>query len=138
MEPSRQHEAVPSIEQAPSLPVGGENLATQNHEIGTENRIERAPEVGQVQAEISQIAMPALPSPIISDSAATGTQPQADNGIPLVANDEDLIEKEWVEKAKSIIASTKDDPYRREQEINRLQIEYLRKRYGREVGNSGD
>jgi len=53
---------------------------------------------------------------------------------PLVANDDDLIEKEWVDKAKRIIIDTKDDPYRREQEVSRLQADYLRKRYGRELG----
>jgi len=106
--------------------------------LSSENRAEKAPELGQVQAEISQIAMPSLPSPVVVDPATAITQPQADDSNPIVANDEDLIEKEWVDKAKGIIAATKDDPYRREQEINRLQIDYLRKRYGREVGNAGD
>jgi len=138
MEPSKQHEAAPSLEQVPSLTMGGENLSAQNHELSSENRAEKAPELGQVQAEISQIAMPSLPSPVVVDPATAITQPQADDSNPIVANDEDLIEKEWVDKAKGIIAATKDDPYRREQEINRLQIDYLRKRYGREVGNAGD
>ena len=53
-------------------------------------------------------------------------------------NEDDLIEKEWVDKAKRIIADTRDDPYKREKEISKLQIEYIRKRYGREIGDSGD
>jgi hypothetical protein len=52
----------------------------------------------------------------------------------MVANDDDLIEKEWVDKAKKIIVETKDDPYRREQEVGRLQADYLYKRYGRKLG----
>ena len=44
----------------------------------------------------------------------------------------------WVDKAKKIIAETKDDPYRREREVSKLQIEYIRRRYGREIGDSGD
>lgn len=55
----------------------------------------------------------------------------ADNDIPLTAADDELIEKEWVEKAKDIIAKTKNDPYKRELEIGKLQIAYLSKRYGR-------
>jgi len=137
MEPSRQHEAVPGIEQAPTHTVGQESLSAQNPEFTTESRVEKAPELGQVQAEISQIAMPSLPTPVVATDA-TSSQPQADDSSPLVAGDDDVIEKEWVEKAKSIIAATKDDPYRREQEISRLQIDYLRKRYGREIGNAGD
>lgn len=110
----------------------GEQLAT-NPEVGTE----RPPEIGAVQAEVAQIAMPALPTPIVSvsdDAAAVG----AATDDALVAADVDLIEKEWVDKAKKIIASTKDDPYRREQEISKLQIEYVRKRYGRIIGDTGE
>ena len=58
----------------------------------------------------------------------------SDDDLPVIANDDDLIEKEWVDKAKKIIAETKDDPYKREQEVNRLQADYLRKRYGKELG----
>jgi len=63
-------------------------------------------------------------------------QVPAVDDLPVVANDDDLIEKEWVEKAKKIIVETKDDPYRREQEVGRLQADYLYKRYGRKLGAS--
>lgn len=62
--------------------------------------------------------------------------PPSDDANPVVASDDDLIEKEWVDKAKKIIAETRDDPYRREQEVSKLQADYLRKRYGREIGIS--
>ncbi len=54
---------------------------------------------------------------------------------PLVAADEDLIEKEWVDKAKSIIKGTTDDPHARTAQVNELQREYLQKRYGKVVGS---
>ena len=56
--------------------------------------------------------------------------------MPLVASDDDLIEKEWVDKAKRIVSETKDDPYRREAEVGKLQVDYLQKRYGKELGMS--
>lgn len=136
MEP-RQHEGPVGIEQAPLRAGGGESLSSIAAEVSPERTQETRPELGQVQAEISQIAMPALPVPVPSADDSTALQlPGATT--PLVASDDDLIEKEWVDKAKSILAATKDDPYRREQEISRLQIEYIRKRYGRVVGDSGD
>ncbi len=52
---------------------------------------------------------------------------------PVVAADEDLIEKEWVEKAKKVIAETKHDPYLQEQAVSRLQADYLQKRYNKTV-----
>lgn len=134
MEP-RQHEVVSNVEQAPVQPGVGERVA-QGYELSTDSHAEKAPEVGQVQAEISQLAMPSLPMPVIA--APTAAQGQVSNATPLAASDDDLIEKEWVDKAKSIIAATKDDPYRREQEINTLQIEYIRKRYGRTIGDAGN
>jgi hypothetical protein len=82
--------------------------------------------------------MPTLPAPVVTTPQDTGQAASDDSGAPIVANDDDLIEKEWVDKAKQIISETKDDPYRREREINKLQIEYIRRRYGREIGDSGD
>ena len=108
----------------------GEQLS-QGFEVAQDNR----PEVGAVQAEVAQIAMPALPTPVVTtdDSGAS-----TDDASLLIADDVDLIEKEWVDKAKKILAETKDDPHRREREISKLQVEYIRKRYGRVIGDAGD
>lgn len=73
-----------------------------------------------------------LPTPVQKVVEDTSNVTVVDD-TPLVAGDDDLIEKEWVDKAKQIIERTKDDPYRREQEVARLQAEYLNKRYGKEL-----
>lgn len=86
----------------------------------------------QPPAASVQPASIALPTPVTPVADDTTTQ-QADD-LPAVAADEDLIEKEWVDKAKKIIADTRDDPYRREREVGRLQADYLKKRYGKELG----
>jgi hypothetical protein len=52
---------------------------------------------------------------------------------PATASDEEVIEKEWVDKAKKIITQTKDDPYKQEKEVSKLQADYLKKRYGKEI-----
>ncbi len=74
-----------------------------------------------------------LPIPTVTDDSAAPLQ--ADD-TPLVAGDDDLIEKEWVEKAKKIIVATRDDPHRRELEVGMLQADYLFKRYGKDLGAS--
>lgn len=79
---------------------------------------------------------PVFTTPTVPQPVAAPQQLAANDDLPLVANDDDLIEKEWVDKAKKIIVETKDDPYKREQEVGRLQADYLRKRYGRELGAS--
>jgi hypothetical protein len=62
---------------------------------------------------------------------APGKPTQDDN--PAMADDVDVIEKEWVEKAKKIVSSTKEDPHKQEKEVSKLQADYLKKRYGKQV-----
>lgn len=77
-------------------------------------------------------------------SAPVPTLPKADPGLdqhppkppasgPAIADDVDVIEKEWVQKAKTIVSEHKHDPYTQEKETSRLQADYLKKRYGKEV-----
>jgi hypothetical protein len=51
----------------------------------------------------------------------------------LMADDADLIEKEWVDKAKAIVLHTKDDPYKQNQEMNKVKADYLKKRYNKDL-----
>lgn len=82
----------------------------------------------------------AFPQPIApvvpAQQPVPTTVTQNDNladSTPLTAADEDLIEMEWVHKAKKIVSETKTDPYLQEREVSKLQASYLHKRYGKEV-----
>jgi hypothetical protein len=119
---------IPNPETTPEAPVW-------TPEQGQSSGAERAPEhAAQAQASMAaQAASPVTlptPVPIANDDAA---QAAADD-TPAVAADEDLIEKEWVDKAKKIITDTRDDPAAREKQVGRLQADYLKKRYGKELG----
>lgn len=95
-----------------------------------EQAAEAEPRVEMPPQDTTPAPIISLPTPVpIADNDAA-----SDDDTPLTAADEDLIEKEWVDKAKKIIIATKDDPYRREQEVGKLQAEYLKKRYGKEIG----
>lgn len=109
-------------------------------ETNAESAVEKSAEKFEVRSE----ANAAVSDAIITTIAATTDEPlQAStvsvdgittvSGIPSVAADEDLIEKEWVDKAKKIISDTKEDPYTRDEEVSKLQVEYIKKRYGRSV-----
>lgn len=114
-------------EYAPSLP-NPEKLSEQKNEA-LDVRSEQQSVGAASQAAVLPSVQP--PVPVATDDSNT-----AGKALPLVAADDDLIEKEWVEKAKAVIAETKDDPYRREEEVSKLQVDYLRKRYGKELGSS--
>lgn len=115
----------------------------QNVEYRQENSIESSPELSSELAskraegiaDSSSGLLVPLPMPVVSSVQINNdaTTTSATN-FPLIANDDDLIEKEWVDRAKKIISQTKDDPYRREQEVGKLQIDYIKKRYGRDIG----
>lgn len=52
---------------------------------------------------------------------------------PAIADDVDLIEKEWVNKISETIQKTKGDPYERARQLALLKSEYLQKRYQKTI-----
>jgi hypothetical protein len=100
--------------------------------------LERFEQAAETRAAIADNGLTTtLPVPVIGDLPTDDTASLGNQGIsgsPVIAGDDDLIEKEWVDKAKKIVAETKDDPYRREEQVSKLQADYIKKRYGRELG----
>jgi len=114
----------PNIERAPVLPTPERGIET-----GAERREQAAePSIAPAAAGLTTM----LPTPVLADVSTV--DPIVASDSPIVAGDDDLIEKEWVEKAKKIVEETRDNPYRREQAVSQLQKDYLMKRYGRELG----
>lgn len=105
-----------------STPEKGLDRNAEHYEQVTENR------ATSVDASVISTI---LPPPVITDDQIIN---QATSIVgPVVAADDDLIEKEWVDKAKKIIADTQNDPYQREELVGQLQRDYVKKRYGREL-----
>ncbi|MDQ5972660.1 MAG: hypothetical protein QG553_819 [Patescibacteria group bacterium] len=91
-------------------------------------------------------APPAQADPATAAAALPGTDPIASlipdlaASAPTVAvtddalaDDGDLIEKEWIQKAKSIVERTRNDPYHQNLEINKVKKDYIQKRYNKNV-----
>lgn len=108
--------------------------------------VEGAPESGGVEVAGSKEnsappaqAAPAMPMPQVPvlppPQAITPSSPPdtTSNSNPLVAADEEVLEKEWVDRAKKVVNQTKDDPYAQEKEVSKLQADYLKKRYGKDI-----
>ena len=57
--------------------------------------------------------------------------------LPVEANDTDLIEKEWVNVLQDIVRHTSEDPFTQQNEISRLKVDYMKKRYNRDVKHGG-
>ncbi len=123
----RQEIVVPEQEVEPQV-IQPEKQSPRHERVG-----EAAPRVAPTQQAQTTLVNP--PQPIGDDSAGSTTQ---DDTIPVVAADDDNIEKEWVTKAKSIIQETKSDPYLQEEKVSKLQADYLQKRYNKKVKLNSD
>lgn len=141
MEPNQSTpEQIPN--RAPAQPEQGGHERALSHltEISVGVQVEKeaplAPSTGDTATSAQAATAAVLPVPTVAQDDNTATTDDA--ATPLIAADEDLIEKEWVDKAKKIILETKDDPYRREQEVKKIQIDYVKKRYGRDIGASSE
>lgn len=114
---------VPEAVSSAYLEASKEKPAQQ--EIKSANPSQGAP---VLPPPVPVVALPQQPA----GPAAPVVKPAHDDN-PVVARDEELIEKEWVDKAKKVVSQTKSDPYLQEKEVGKLQADYLKKRYGKEV-----
>ncbi len=93
---------------------------------------ERKSDADAIRADIGLTTV--LSTPLVGVTSDNSNVDTNLTNNPAVANDDDLIEKEWVDKAKKIVAQTRDDPHLQDKEVNKLQADYLKKRFGRELG----
>jgi hypothetical protein len=122
-ESNQYQSGIPGEAPAPS-PISGERLAPSIEQAGAP----QGPSQGFPAAQ--PVATTQIDDPQSSDAPA---QDDTTNQNPLLANDVDVIEKEWVERAKAIVEKTRSDPYMQEQKVTELQSDYLKKRYGKEL-----
>jgi hypothetical protein len=101
--------------------------------------------------ELRNTEMPAAPAPVSPTQAAqsvAAADPHAGGVAGLIpglapqaaavddtmqADDGDLIEKAWIDKAKAIVSQTKADPHKQNAEINKVKKDYIQKRYNKNV-----
>lgn len=67
---------------------------------------------------------------------ASSSSVSSTTNSPMIADDVDLIEKEWVEKAKEIVNKTKDNPYLQNKAISEIKTDYIKKRYNKDLSKS--
>ena len=121
---------------------------------GTVDKSVNAPEVSSLppaelkgmQAELPQTSPPQtnttnpLNNPILqglplTNNPITPVSPTTPQIIttPAIADDVDLIEKEWVLRAKDIVNKTRHDPHEQNKEMSKFKAEYIKKRYNKDL-----
>ena len=119
--PERLHQSEVAPEVAISSPE-----TTANAEHLTVDHVGRTMDATVVQP----VQMPIQDQPVATQPVST------DSTLPVEASDNDVMEKEWVDKIKQIITSTKRDPHAQQNEVSRLMADYVLKRFGKKVGGA--
>lgn len=74
------------------------------------------------------------PAPVPKqDSSVAPAQDTTSIPIPPEAEDNDLIEKEWVERAKQIVLHTSHNPHEQQKALSLMKADYMKKRYNRDI-----
>ena len=134
---------LPSPEELPELRTDTAPNMNQvtGADLSNETQLAQAIEQGNSTAQTPPPLDPSF-SNNSAAMAAAGLLPDAVPGLsttkasphsPDIADDSDLIEKEWVNKAKHIVEQTKEDPYNQTKELNKMKADYLQKRYAKEL-----
>lgn len=53
--------------------------------------------------------------------------------VSTVVDDGDVIEKDWVDKARKIVDTYRGDPHRQSEELSILRASYMEKRFGKTI-----
>lgn len=130
-------QAPPPVEHQQQPEHGAEQDQTPESASEAPKGAERAP---QPESKTQPSGLPALAGD--DDTTDDQAQPAVDAPAPAIATmvdppvmaaDVDVIEREWVDKAKQIIDTTQNDPHAQEAAMEKLQIAYLRARYGKDI-----
>lgn len=131
------HDSLPSVElPAPqSVEQSPESTSTDIYtEQASAKQLEQAPQVASASdpAGMQPLVQSAQNSAVQNQPMGTQSPPLASVN-PLIADDTDLIEKEWVDRAKRIVEHTRHDPHLQTREMNHMKADYLKKRYNKDL-----
>lgn len=97
---------------------------TNNHQL---------PSINGAEMNAAPVSAPPVDLPTDAAAHVPAAVQVASSSTPAVADDADLIEKEWVVKARQIVDQTKNDPYIQNQQMNQMKADYIKKRYNKDL-----
>jgi hypothetical protein len=114
--------------------LSGEELEADN---SLENSPTQSPENSRqtqsVTASSQAASSIALPAQDIAGKMTDDDDVATDDQVQATATDSDRIEKQWVDKAKTIVARTKDDPHEQKTQMSKVKAEYIKTRFNKTV-----
>jgi hypothetical protein len=96
------------------------------------------PDNTQLPSDTNAPGQPPSPAQIGDNATGQTAGGFTEVALPTDAEDTDLIEKEWVERAKQIVEHTREDPYEQQRALSQMKADYLKKRYNKDIKVSDD
>lgn len=121
----------PSVEQvfgAQSTSATGPEKVLSNPETQTTQQTLQEPASAMDPAPVGPPPVPALDPAAI---ASAGAQQAASS--PGDSSNTDELDRQWIQKAKMIVAQTKANPYIESHELGRVKADYMKIRYNKEI-----
>ncbi len=114
------------------------NQETENSLIPSAEKLTNYESIGNQVSQSMPVQQPIVvpAQPVIQAVPSASAVSPSVTTTPAVAADSDKIEQEWVNTAKKIIFATKSDPHAQNAAVADLMRDYIRKRYGKEVGKA--
>ena len=113
--------------------------AEQRHDKNMEKSAPTESAAGKHQPQALNVPVLALPTDIpaaapvaIPDDTTQGDESNVSQSQQ-ADRDSHRIESQWVERAKKVIAKTKDDPHSQKEEMSQVKAEYIRKRFNKTI-----
>ncbi len=120
-----------NMESNNARPLDSLNVASQAERLSSANNA-----VSQVaQSDSQTVVMPTGPM-ATQDPPVLGTANSSSSS--LIADDVDVIEKVWVQKAKTIVNETRDNPHDQSAQLSNMKRDYIKKRFNKDVKPSND
>jgi hypothetical protein len=114
--------------------LSGEELEADNSlENSPTQSPENSPQTQSVTASSQAASSIALPAQDIAGKMTDDDDVATDDQVQATATDSDRIEKQWVDKAKTIVARTKDDPHEQKTQMSKVKAEYIKTRFNKTV-----
>ncbi len=122
--------------EAPKPSEGSPLVSGEQAPHATPERTPASPERSSTPSQGMSLPPVQPPAAVQATPAPLSTATDDDGTTPAIADDVDVIEMEWVNQAKKVIKDNKDNPHAQEVAVEKLQRDYLKKRYGRELKTS--
>lgn len=123
MNPSMNNELPPIYtgQEQPQMP----DILPQHIDGVSEVAQDKAVEQGIISQQAPPLQFVAPPAEPVAPPAAVMN--------PLIADDADLIEKDWVERAKHIVELTRNDPRAQANQLSHMKADYVSRRFGKDI-----